>query len=272
MAIVSTGLQIYYDMNSSTTYPGTGTTLFDLSGNNFHSTMVGSPSFVLDEFRYLNFDGVDDFTYTNNSFGSPNPYTIGIWAKCNSTSPEKLIGFENVQTGGAGAYDRHIYQDNANLYTFGHFAGGFVTVRSTAEKTRYTEWQYIVGVFGDSSPNFRLYLDGELVASTTAGNPAVYSGFWKLGGVTLGWPNGGQTGNWNGDVGEVHIYNTALTAAQVLTNYNETKDRYPPPPPPPEPFINSVTLPQYTKNLQVFVPGGGTPPRPSTKQLWPRGT
>jgi hypothetical protein len=44
--IVSPSLKLHYDINNSSCYPGSGTTLTDLSGNGNHGTLMNSPSFA----------------------------------------------------------------------------------------------------------------------------------------------------------------------------------------------------------------------------------
>ena len=39
--VVTTGLQAYYDAGNASSYPGSGTTVYDLSGNSRTATLVG---------------------------------------------------------------------------------------------------------------------------------------------------------------------------------------------------------------------------------------
>jgi hypothetical protein len=41
---VSSGLELYYDPSNNTSYPGSGTTLFDLSPSGVNATISGSPT------------------------------------------------------------------------------------------------------------------------------------------------------------------------------------------------------------------------------------
>ena len=56
--LITNGLILCFDPNNSRSYPGSGTILYDLSGNENHGTLYGSPTFSQ---NYLNFDGVDDY-------------------------------------------------------------------------------------------------------------------------------------------------------------------------------------------------------------------
>jgi hypothetical protein len=41
--VVTSGLALYLDAANPDSYPGTGTILYDISGNNQHHTIVGAP-------------------------------------------------------------------------------------------------------------------------------------------------------------------------------------------------------------------------------------
>ena len=56
--LVADNLEILLDPNNSGSYPGSGDSIFDLSGNSRTSTLNGSPSFSS---NYMNFDGTNDY-------------------------------------------------------------------------------------------------------------------------------------------------------------------------------------------------------------------
>ena len=57
--IVTDGLQFYIDAANPKSYPGSGTTWYDLSGNDFDAPSVGSPAYDSTT-RSFSFDGTDD--------------------------------------------------------------------------------------------------------------------------------------------------------------------------------------------------------------------
>lgn len=79
-------------------------------------------------------------------------------------------------------------------------------------------WWHLLGTFDSSSGTSRLYINGSLVASTTTTSfTSSYQG--DLGG-------NGTSYAYNGKVGLARIYNKALSASEVLRNYNSCKFRY----------------------------------------------
>jgi hypothetical protein len=65
-----------------------------------------------------------------------------------------------------------------------------------------------------------LYLNGVLLATTAYTTSISTSGIGRI----SGYDNGGEI--WNGNISSVMIYNRALTATEVLQNYNATKSRF----------------------------------------------
>jgi hypothetical protein len=64
--VVTEGLKVYYDFNDLTSYPGSGTIVYDLSGNGINGTLNGGAIFRPDTYGgILELDGVDDtISYT----------------------------------------------------------------------------------------------------------------------------------------------------------------------------------------------------------------
>jgi hypothetical protein len=63
-SIVRDGLVLYLDAANPKSYPGSGTTWFDLKGTS-NSTLSNGPTFVNSNKGYFSFDGVNDYTQIN---------------------------------------------------------------------------------------------------------------------------------------------------------------------------------------------------------------
>ncbi|MBQ0825472.1 LamG-like jellyroll fold domain-containing protein [Streptomyces tagetis] len=81
-------------------------------------------------------------------------------------------------------------------------------------------WYHLVGVRDAASDQIRLYVDGALAATATAGPNYVGSGPLAVGRAQ--W-NGEDTDFWNGAVDEVHAYDTALTSEEVSALHTREK-------------------------------------------------
>jgi len=102
--ITTNGLRLYYDFGKSSSYPGFGSTVYDISGNGRHGTLNNGAYWAYDyngvsqngnKSRII-FDGIDDFINTNSTFinnwtpaitnGLPcwsgrGPFTVCMWFK-----------------------------------------------------------------------------------------------------------------------------------------------------------------------------------------------
>lgn len=84
-------------------------------------------------------------------------------------------------------------------------------------------WTHVVATWTANS-TANIYVNGNLVGTRSIGNiPNTNPS--TTGRIGLGHDSGG-TGSWNGKIDQFKLYNTALTAAQVKTNYLAAKSRY----------------------------------------------
>lgn len=119
-AYVTTGLRLMLDASNPASYPGSGTTWYDLSGNANNATLVNGPSYSTDDGGIFVFDGSNDAAQITNSATLTNlkspqggsGYTFMIWAKSISATGtwRKLIG----NADGENYFD--IYQNPTGYY------------------------------------------------------------------------------------------------------------------------------------------------------------
>lgn len=96
--IVQSGLVLNLDAGVSDSYPGSGTTWSDLSGNANNGTLTNGPTYNSANGGSIVFDGVDDYgnfgTVFGNGFGS---ITVTSWIKP-TTFPTTNFVFEKIVT------------------------------------------------------------------------------------------------------------------------------------------------------------------------------
>jgi hypothetical protein len=201
-----------------------GTTGTDLAG--FNNLVEGSTvghgaagAFSGDPNTASTFDGSGTGTAaTTSSLSGADTFSVETWIKTTSTQGGKIIGFGNTQSGMSGAYDRHVYMDNAGHLIFGVYPGG---VRTVSGNGTYNDglWHHIVATL--SSNGMVLYVDGLRVARDTGTTSAQgYQGYWRIGGDSLNaWPSLPTNFNFAGSIDDTSIYPTALTLAQVQAHY-----------------------------------------------------
>jgi hypothetical protein len=208
--IVTNGLVMYLDAANTRSYPGTGTTWTDLSQCRNNSTLTNGPTFSSASRGSIVFDGNDDYApfSTNNLPYGSSPGTLSAWAYANNTSGYRWI----ISYGNAAVSQARFLGVNGTDYYFGGFGNDIVVSGAQANK-----WFNIVGVYEGYVTN--LYINGQLVSAQVKSWNTV--------------ANNAQIGRqvnfaeyWSGNISNIAIYSTALSAAQVLQNYNATKLRF----------------------------------------------
>lgn len=213
-----------------------GTTATDSSPNNFtgtyqSGTSQGAPGPIGgDPTTATSFNGTSNGLVTAaQSANNPQVFSIELWFKTTTNQGGRLMGFGNAQTGTSSNYDRQIYMMNDGQLTFGVYNSGIKFIESP-DVYNDGQWHYAVATEGPSGMTF--YVDGQLIGTNANTTPQSYTGYWRVGGDNLngGWnldPWGSNSQGttqpasyyFNGAIGDVAVYPTALSAAQVAAHY-----------------------------------------------------
>jgi hypothetical protein len=211
--IVLDGLIFYLDAEISQSYPGSGTVWTDINGlgpkNN--GTLINGPTFSGGS---IVFDGVNDRVSTGFSILSGVESTIQISVKPIANS----FGYYIAQS--AGAVDgegRFLISTTGTLNDIFSLRIGSNTLPTTGG---FNQW-FILTVTRNSNGLTTFYKNGIIVGTFTNTTPFVSGRILDIGGSTY---VSGRT--INGSIGNVLIYNRALTATEVLQNYNAQKGRF----------------------------------------------
>lgn len=215
--IITDGLVLYLDAANTKSYPGSGTTWNDLSSNGNTGTLTNGPTFDSGNNGSIVFDGVNDYALINTSVGSGN-FTFNIWLRRQSTSTAPLFLFGKY----ADSVERgcmFFILNNILSFRIAAAASFDITINMTSPVTG-SSWTNIVASANRTS-NVLLYRDGlldkQVNISTQQGNIPTLNFIGSLNG-----------GSWflNANLGIVQVYNRALTAEEILQNYNATKSRF----------------------------------------------
>jgi hypothetical protein len=221
--IVTNGLTLYLDSANKDSYPGTGTTWYDLSGNGYNGTLTNGPSFLSNQNGgILDFDGVDDYTSLGSSAASliqgKTAVTIGIFFKLDVLDTLRgLIGTLNYFCGGnLGLVARGdvltFYNDTGTCYDVG--------ISSFVETGK---WIYAVGTYDGTTTRIYGIKDGTLSQSSGTSKSGATNTFTSDFIVI-----GNQYSSYftNGQCGTAFVYNRVLSQEEILQNYNATKTRF----------------------------------------------
>jgi hypothetical protein len=217
--IVTDGLILNLDAGYLPSYPQNGTTWYDLGPSGNTGTLTNGPTFNSGSGGSIVFDGVDDFIV--GTLVVPAAFTFNVIFKANSTSqwaPEFNI-WPNYPSGDRGW---NIFSMTAGGTTStGTYAGTDVATRFHPNDTSGTiipnQIQNIT--FTHENGTSKLYRNGSLTHTKPQTAPQ----------------NVGQTKNYTlfsrpthspGNLYLAQFYNRALSATEVLQNFNATKSRF----------------------------------------------
>ena len=225
--IITDGLVFSIDAGSTRSYPGTGTAVTNLSGT-VDATLENGAVFNSSNGGVFDLDGVDDFIATPSLTGTDleflsNPQnntnlTYSIWSYNESSSSYYLFstGAQTSSTGVALSYQAggcFVALTTPTKNVFKYFSNSFWPLN---------EWIQFTWVSNGST--FSFYKNGVSIESgNIAGTTSQTDAQSTLG---IGRPNNSSCCEFDGKVGGVLVYNAALTATEVLQNYNAQKNRF----------------------------------------------
>jgi hypothetical protein len=221
--IVTSGSLLTLDAGFTTSYPTTGSTWYDLSGNSYNGTLTNGPTFNSGSNGSIVFDGTDDYVITSNTtynFSTNANFTYCAWIypsfSSSSNTGRAVINSTSPSNPNVRAYLR--WEGPGLGFYFDMATSAWYTTSTTFSANT---WHYLC--FTHSSSNAgSYYFDGTAV--TTVSNPGGLATITNNP-ITIGY---GSINSyyWSGRISNVQIYNRALTASEVLQNYNAQKGRY----------------------------------------------
>jgi hypothetical protein len=218
--LVTSGLVLDLDAAKLASYPGTGTTWYDISGNNYSGSLTNGPTFTgIGKQAAIVFDGSDDIAIMNSGSyyikNSGEPITVNTWIK-----PGRLGGqYQDIianrlnteynwilyQHASSGSLGFHGANQNKSTYTpiTGSWINAAVTVTPSKISTLYVNGSpYQTTSSFEYGPNSQNRL--------SIGNGEYQSSFEP----------------YLGSVSVVQIYNRAISQFEVWQNFNALKGRY----------------------------------------------
>jgi len=218
--IVSDGLVFNMDPANRASYPKTGTTATDTIGNN--SCTLNGTTFSNVNSGIFNFDGSDDFVSISGGVSSLNfgtdDLTYSVWVKASfSSSNRYFMGTFTDPTTNNGGIAMGVHTSQYPSWRV-WFSGTYFNPGTAAIVDG--EWHNFILI--RNSGTAQVYIDG--VADGSGVDMSTKS-ITNSAAIQVGRLMNGLE-YWNGDIGPVHIYNRALSAEEVLSNYNGMKARF----------------------------------------------
>lgn len=224
-AYVTDGLMLYLDAGITSSYPGSGTTWYDLSGNSRNATLVNTPTY--DSTTNGGLFSFNDAQYeyaTIPNIGDLNAFSIEVWCRVHKSLTGKVTSVITNQFDLSTKLNFSIGTNRAPTsynMSFGYYNGAWRNVNGFAASLDI--WYHLIGTYNGSTLKF--YKNGTLDTETN------YSGTPQSGGeirIARRWDESATNSSnfFDGDIALVRIYNTALNSTEITQNYDSQKTRF----------------------------------------------
>ena len=254
--IVTDGLVCNLDANNTKSYPGAGTTWYDLSGHGSNGTNTGVTFGNGDAITatdsiasYFIYDGTSDYTIINDDhaefMANDTNFTFEIWAAKDQDNANTDPMFMHYRgTSGYPNLTSYCYGTNGNysdygfeLYTDsdqdGDASGGTELFTDRANAIDPNGWGHHVGTYSGGAGMHigRVYFNAEHLSYDNTTTASV----WKKptnpynGGMTIASSShsvGNTTHSFEGKIGIIRVYKRALSHAEIKQNYNANRSRF----------------------------------------------
>ena len=207
--LVNDNLLLRLDASLSESYPGSGTTWYDLADTQQNMTLVNSPTFVSGAISYFDFSGTLQYAQGSGVTVPTTVYTKSVWFWVD------VYTDNNIVSGYDGTGGHFLYMSGTNKINVGHHNQpvAFNTYQSTGTISLNT-W-YNVTVTFNTTNGFKIYINGQFDSSHNMTLAHLGSGTTNL----ASYANTG--GNYlNGRISKVYTWGDVLSDQEVLDMYN----------------------------------------------------
>lgn len=218
---VTGGLVMYYDYGDTLSYPGSGSTVYDLISSTSGTIYNGTYSATSGGYMDFSAGGYVDTSRNMNVLVQNNTsWTYEFWFS--RPGYGSATGFNNFVIGGVGTTTSTIFQysdtgTDAQLAVFNGTSITFTNFASSYTKDRFNQFVIVA-----DNPNGQtsLYINGSLIS--TIGN-------WRnlYANQTVALPGRSDISDrWQGKFSIARLYDRKLSSAEVTQNFDYNKARY----------------------------------------------
>ena len=206
------GLVLHLDAGNTRSYPGSGNTVYDLSGFGNTSALTNGPTYNSSNLGAFVLDGSNDYILVNSQANilSKTAYTKIAYIYISNFST-----VNNIISGGFSG--QHAFWMFGTVRLNAGHNGSWATVVGATTLSLNT-W-YFAAVTYSNSTGWKLYLNGR--EDGTSADTTTFTGNQE---IVIGAYSSGN--NFTGRISNIQVYNRALTATEIFQNYHATKGRY----------------------------------------------
>lgn len=223
---VSDGLLLYLDAANNRSYSGSGNTWYDLSPNTRNVVLYNTPTFSSSNIGSLDFDAPSSEYGTFSSPSNLSVFTCEAWIKVNTTPASNTVQAIITQTYPGSTskinYSLGFNGTNATGAYDGKINGGFYdgTWRLTSGFTPTVGVWYHTAVTYNGTTIIQ-YQNG--ISQSTLNYSGTPTGSGGSSYIMRRWDDANFL---DGNLALLKLYNRALSASEILQNYNATKGRF----------------------------------------------
>lgn len=224
--IVTDGLVLCLDAANKKSYPGSGTTWNDLSGNGNNGTTINGVGYSSANSGSMLFDGVDDRVDISPTNFNLAQFSIECWIKSNDISTDYLRIIHKADTTSATKGFVIAHSSINGKIVFGYqptYTTGEILKRSTTIIN--TGVFYHIAMTCDSASALRIYFNGIEDPGETSTSPDI-SWSSNPGNLFSIGSRAGGTQHLSGEISKVSVYNRALSTQEIQQNFNACRGRF----------------------------------------------
>jgi len=204
--ISNDGLVLCLDAANPKSYPGSGVSWFDISGNGYVMTLTNGPTFSTVNGGVLQFNGTDQYGSLSALNYATTTFTIIAGSRY------------------SGATRGRVISSIANNWLFGHhassseryYAEGWIHLGTPND----LNWRIYAGTENYSGDQRSFYVNNSsIVVNSTAGS----AGF---NGLSVGRWGAGASEYSTCEVSFIHVYNRVLSDSEITQNFNALRGRF----------------------------------------------
>jgi hypothetical protein len=214
--IVTDGLVFAVDAGNLVSYESGSTTTYQLTGTVSSGSLNNGVTFSPNSGGTWGFDGSDDFINFGNSaptnFIYTDPFSLEAWL-----NPNALSGFKHIIGKTFGNYR---LAQNGNAVSFRLDSNKMIF--QTSAILTVGKWTHVIATWEPSTFTGRIYIDGNLAATSTNTNIN-----WTS--TTANFQIGNSPGEnyyFNGSISLGRVYNRTLNSDEIIQNFKAQRSRF----------------------------------------------
>lgn len=220
----TSGLLLHLDAGNTSSYPGTGTVWTDLSGNSNHGTLFNGPTYSSANGGSIVFDGANDYVKVVSSVIPDNgSFTVSTWAKIPSGRFAEMINTRNLTDNKGFLLTSRNNKIRVQIINTG---GGQQFEPNTTGIIQDNTWHLITITVDVSINQMKWYVDNNLVNTVSFASGSLQGQSYFSIGWDYAWTGAGSQAYFLGSIATVSVYGRALTATEVVTDYNALRPRF----------------------------------------------